>query len=112
VEEFLLRAVFAGEELDVVDEEDVDLAVAFAEPGEFAVLDGADVVVGELLGGDVENLEVLFVFLDEVADGLHQVGFAETDAAVEEERIVGARGGLGDGHGGGMGELVVHADDE
>jgi hypothetical protein len=30
------------------------------------VLDGADVVVGELLGGDVENLEVLAVLLDEM----------------------------------------------
>ena len=27
-----------------------------------------------------------------LADGLHQMRFAETDAAVNEERVVGARG--------------------
>jgi hypothetical protein len=53
VEEFLLGAVLAGEELDVVDEQDVDLPVIAAELGQLSVLDGADVVVGELLAGDV-----------------------------------------------------------
>ena len=32
-----------------------------------------------------------------VADGVHQVGLAHSHAAVEEERIVGARGALCDG---------------
>ena len=90
VEEFLLRAVLAGEELDVINQEHIDLPVAFAEFLEFAVLDGADVVVGELFGGDVENLQVLFVLLDEMADGLHQVGLAEPHAAVQKQRIVRA----------------------
>jgi hypothetical protein len=49
---------------------------------------------------------------DVLADGLHEVGLAEADAAVDEEGIVSAGGRLGDGEGGGMGELVVHADDE
>jgi hypothetical protein len=47
-----------------------------------------------------------------VADGVHQVGFAHTDAAVEEERVVGLGGALGDSLGGGHGELVAAADDE
>jgi hypothetical protein len=32
-----------------------------------------------------------------VADGMHQVGLAHADAAVEEERVVGLGGALGDG---------------
>jgi hypothetical protein len=40
------------------------------------------------------------------------VGFAEAGVAVDEERIVGLRGGLGDGDRGGVGELVVWPDDE
>ena len=47
-----------------------------------------------------------------VADGVHQVGLAHADAAIEEERIVGARGPLGDGQRGGAGKLVAVADDE
>ena len=47
-----------------------------------------------------------------VADGLHQVGLAEADAAVEEQRVVASRGVLGHRPAGGVGELVGAADDE
>ena len=47
-----------------------------------------------------------------VADGVHQVGLAHADAAVEEERVVGLGRALGDGLGGCHGELVPAADDE
>ncbi len=43
---------------------------------------------------------------------MEQVGLAEADAAVEEERVVGARGQLGDGLAGGLGELVAGPHDE
>ena len=47
-----------------------------------------------------------------MADGVQQVGLAEPDAAVEEERVVAVRGALGDGPRGGVRELVGAADDE
>jgi hypothetical protein len=53
VEELLLDALLAGEEVDVVDEQDVDLAVALAELGERILLDGVDELVGELLRREV-----------------------------------------------------------
>lgn len=112
VEEFFLGAFFAGEELDVIDEEGIGLAEAFAEFGQFSVLDGGDELVGELFGGDVNDAGA-GVFLEHaVADGVHEVGFAEADGAVDEEGVVGAGGGFGDGLGGGVGKLVVDADDE
>ena len=48
---------------------------------------------------------------------MHQVGLAEPDAAIKEQRVEraepdGRDGGLGDAPGGGMGELVRLADDE
>ena len=49
---------------------------------------------------------------DLVADGVQQVGLAEPDRTVEEERVVAVRGALGDGARGGVGELVRAADDE
>jgi hypothetical protein len=45
------------EELDVVDEEDVDVAVAALERDLAPVGDRVDELVGELLGGDVADLE-------------------------------------------------------
>ena len=47
-----------------------------------------------------------------MADRVHQVGLAQTDAAVQKERIVGVRRGPGDGLRGGVGEPVGVADDE
>ena len=50
VEELLNRRLLVLEELDVVDEEDVVLAVAALEAGDAArVADGVDEVVGEFL---------------------------------------------------------------
>ena len=47
-----------------------------------------------------------------VTDGVHEVGLAHADAAVEEERVVGLRRALGDGLCCGHRELVAAADDE
>ena len=45
-------------------------------------------------------------------DGVHQVRLAESHAAVDEQRVVGAGRRLGDGAAGRVGELVRRADDE
>ncbi len=112
VEELFLGFFLAGEELDVVDEEDVDGAVLVAEAGHLVEARGVGEVVDELLAGDVADggvgLEAFYL----VADGVHEVGLAHADAAVEEERVVGLGGSLGDGDGGGEGELVAGAGDE
>ena len=50
--------------------------------------------------------------LDLVSDGLHQVGLAHADAAVQEQRVVGLRRTLGDRLAGRVRELVAAADHE
>src|SRR3989454_10582888 len=45
-----------------------------------------------------------------VADGIHQVGLAQADAPVNEQRIVGTGGGFRHCHAGRMRELVARAD--
>ena len=51
-------------------------------------------------------------FPDVPADGVHQMGLAEPDPAIEEERVVGRRRRLGDPPRRRVGELVGLADDE
>ncbi len=112
VEELLLRPILAGDELDVVDQEHVDQAVLLAKGLEAIEADRVDHLVDEAVGRDVEDVQPLLARQDVVADRVHEVGLAEPDAAVDEERVVGLRGDLGDGAGGGMRELVRGADDE
>ena len=112
VEEFLLNTLFAGEELDVVDKQDVGLAIFFPEPDELVILNGVDVFVGEFLRRQVSDARALLVTGDVLADCVQQVGLAEPDAAVEKEGIVGFARRLRDGLRGGVGEIVVVANDK
>ena len=112
VEELLLGALLAGEELDVVDQQQIDAAETVAEAHHLVVLDGVDHLVGELFGGEIDDGAVGLAQLDLMADGLHEVGFAHAHAAVEEQRVVRLAGSGGYGQGRGVGELVSAADDE
>ncbi len=112
MEELFMDAFFAGEELNVVDEQDIGLAVSATEFGELVILDGVDVVVGEAFGGDVGDAGSFSLADDLEADGVEQVGFTEADAAIDEEGVIGLAGGMGYGECGGVGEAVIGADDE
>ncbi len=112
VEELLLGALFSGKELNVIDQQHIYTAETIAETDHPVVLDGVDHLVGELLGGEIDDGAVGLTQLDLMADRLHEVGLAHTHAAIEEERIVGLAGSGGDGQSGGMGKLVSAADDE
>jgi hypothetical protein len=81
VEELLLRALLAGQELDVVDQEHVRGAVAALELQRGRVLDGVDHLVHELLGGDEHDPRARALRPHRVADRVHEVGLAEADAA-------------------------------
>ena len=112
VEELFLRLDFSAQELDVVDEQDVDVAVAALEAGRLVVADAVDELVGELLRADVPDARALVEGAGVVADRVQQVGLAQSGAAVDEQRVVGAGRLLGDGDGRGVREAVARADDE
>ena len=112
VEELFLGPLLVGDELDVVDEEQVDPPVAGPELVDLALLDRGDELVGELLARRVDDPLARELGDHLVADGVHQVGLAEADAAVQEERVVGVAGALGDRQARGVGEAVGRPDDE
>ena len=76
VEKLVLRAFLAGEELDVVDEQHVDRAIALAELEDPVVAHGVDHLVHEALGRDVGEREAGVVLEHVAADRVHQVGLA------------------------------------
>ena len=76
VEELLLELLGALEELDVVDEEHVDLAVAAFERRHRLQPDRVDELVHQRLGRDVPNVLRGEQVAHVMADGVQQVGLA------------------------------------
>jgi hypothetical protein len=70
MEKFLLRLNLAGDELNVVNEEEVRGAVLAAEFDVFTRLDGADELVGKLVALYVYYIIIGVRALDLVADGI------------------------------------------
>ena len=112
VEELLLTLPLVAEELDVVDQEDVHVAVALLELGHLRGADRLDELVQELLRAEVERAQPGRARERIVADGVHQVRLAEPDAAPDKERIVRLAGHLRDGKAGRVGQPVGLAHDE
>ena len=106
VEELLLQTFLALHELDVVDEQDVDLAVAALEAGRRVGSDRVDVLVEEGLGADVAHDVVLVVAMHVVTDRVQQMGLAEAGRAIDEQRVVAAARCFGDARGSRERELV------
>ena len=111
VEELLLGPFLALQELDVVDQEDVVVAVAPLEGGLLVVAQRVDEVVGELLGAHVAHPRVLEQPLRVVADRVQQVRLAQPGVPVDEQRVVRLGRRLRDGDGGRVREPVAGADD-
>ena len=112
VEELFLDTFLAFDELDVIDEQHVDVAVAALERDLAVVAQRVDEVVGEFLGGDVLDPHAGEQSLRVIAGGVQQVGLAEAGLAPDEERVVGAGRCFGDRQGRGVREAVGGADDE
>src|SRR3990170_5565720 len=112
VEELLLDPLLVLEELDVVDEEDIVVAVAVLEALDTLLADRVDEVVRERLARHVARGETRRVLTHVPGDRLEKVRLAETGPAVDEERVVRLVGRLGDGERRGMREAVGRADDE
>jgi hypothetical protein len=88
VEELLLRALLPLQELHVVDEQQVGLAVAPPELLRRPPLQRGDELVRELLGPHVGDARARVALEQHVGDGLHEVRLAEPRVAVDEQRVV------------------------
>ena len=112
VEELFLRAFLLRQKLDVIHQEHIDVAELVAKAGHLVVTQRVDHLVGELFTGDVTDGRLWLTPPDLVPDGLHQVGLAHSDAAVQEERVVGLGRTLCHGLARRVRELIAAADHE
>ena len=113
MEELFLRALAAGQELHVVEDERVDAAELFLELAHLVAPERTDELVHEDLGRHKQNLAPLITGGPQMmADRRRQMGLAETDTAVDEERIILFARLIGDGLRRRMGELIARSDHE
>src|ERR1700722_8145226 len=112
MEKFFLRALFAGQELNIVDEQNVGLTITLPETDQLVALDGVDKLVRKPLAREVHHFLGLGAFNRLLADRLHQMRLSQADAAVNKKRVVAVSRALGNRHRGSVGQLVIRADDK
>lgn len=112
VEKLLLRGLLAGDELDIVNEEEVNVAVFHAKFLARALFDGLQQLICELIALYVGNFRAGIVLADILADGQQQMRFSKAGVAVDKQRIVRAAGLVRDGNGGIVRKLVGVSHDE
>lgn len=92
IEELLLRAILAGKELDIVDQQQIERMVVALEIVERLALVGLDHVRDVLVRMHVAHPHAGPRGHHGIADGVDQVGLAQPHAAVQEQRVVGRAG--------------------
>ena len=97
VKQFFLKTFLADQKLSFVDQKHIRLKVLLAESGKLPILDRGHKFTGELFCGQVGHLCIWVALVYVVADGVEQMGFAQADAAMNEQRIMGFAGIVGGG---------------
>src|ERR1019366_5730537 len=112
VEELLLGLCLSLEELNVVQEQDVDVAKARLEGVGLPTAEGVEELVGERLAGRASNAEPRTMGEQKACDRAQQVGLADARRAADEEGVVRLGRHLGDGQSGRVREPIAVADHE
>ena len=84
MEEFFLRAFAGGDELDIVNHQDIHGSEALAKCGHALETNRGDHFVGKFFRADVGETERRIAAFERVADGLHQVSLAKSYSAVQK----------------------------
>ena len=112
MEELLLGLLLAGDELHVIHQQQVGLAVFFPHFGGLALPDGVHQLIGQVVALDIGDFGMGVVFPNDVGDGVDQVGLAKAGVSVDEQRVVILGRMVGHRLGGGVSKLVGRAHHE
>src|SRR5215211_4248108 len=112
MKELLLGLRLVLEELNVVDQQHVDVAVALLAGLDARCAQRGDELGGELLARRVPDRELGVVAVEVVRDRAEEVGLAQPRSTVEEQGVVGLARQLRDGERRTVGEPIAVADHE
>ena len=112
VKKLNLRALLAGNELNIVHKEEINIAMFVSKFFGFSFFDGLHHLVGKIVAFDVGNLLFREAFFDGMADGPQQMGLTETGISVDKKGIVVFSRIFRNRNCGGVGELIGVADDK
>ena len=107
VKELFLRPLLVAQQLDIVDQQNIGFAIALVELLHALRADAGDHLIHEALAGRVDDPHGAELVHQFAADGVHQMGLPHPHAAVDEQRIVAARGVGGHRPRGGVRKLVA-----
>src|SRR6266516_6332709 len=105
VEEFFFSRFFAGDELNVIYQENINGTIFGPELFRGAIANGINDFVSELFRGDVEDRQAGLDAL--VSNSMQQVCFTEPHPTVQEEGIIRFARGLGNGKRGSVCQAIA-----
>ena len=106
MEKFFLRGVLTGNELDIVHQEKIRVPVLVTEFHHTALFQGSDQLGGELVTFGINDMEIGMLLLDDIGDGIKQMGLTQTAFSVDKQRVVGGSGLGCHSPGAAMGKLI------
>src|ERR1700757_1303871 len=112
MKKFLLGTLFSGQELNIVDQQNICLTIPFSKPDQHIVLDRVDELIGEPLAREGHHLLVSFSFNRLLADRLHQVRLSQTYPSVDKKRVIGFSRRLRNREGGCVRKLITRSHDK
>ena len=71
MEKFFLCMFFIFQELYIIDEEDIDVAIPLSEAFRIFILDRLDELIGKVFAGNAAQTHVREIFPDFITDGVH-----------------------------------------
>lgn len=93
MEEDFLQSFFSGEEMHIIDQQDIDTAKVVSEIRQGFVVEGIDIEVAEFLTEEIFDFGAFLILANCLRDRLQQVGFPEAGGAVDEKRVVNSSRG-------------------
>src|SRR5690606_41244683 len=90
VKENLLCLAFSFKKLNVIQNKHIYLQIKIGKLLNIIGLDGFKKLIGKLLGRYIQHKFALQLFLDLVANGLHQMCLSKTYSSIQLDRIEGS----------------------
>src|SRR5262245_4098690 len=111
VKEFLLRAFFTRQKLNVVDHQHVDMTIPLSQIHHFVIANGVDDLVRKLFGRQICNPEIASLGYI-IPNGVQEVRLPQPGVPIDKEWVICFRRLFGHSHTGSMGKLVSGSHNE